>query len=46
MSGYHLNWGGIGPTELAIVLVVIFILFGHHLPRILFILFRPRGPWL
>ena len=35
---------GIGSTELIIVLIVIFILFGHHLPSLMRVL--GRGPWL
>ena len=34
-----------GHTELIIVLVVPFILFGHRLPGIMRDLGRPQGPW-
>jgi Sec-independent protein translocase protein TatA len=44
MSGYHLNWEGIGWNEIFIVLIVIFILFGNRLPGIMRTL--GRGPWL
>jgi Sec-independent protein translocase protein TatA len=44
MSGNPLNLDGFGRTEVIILLVVLFILFGHHLPSLMRAL--GRGPRL
>jgi hypothetical protein len=35
---------GIGPWEVLLVLLVLFIMVGHRVPRLIYLLFR-RGPW-
>jgi len=44
---HHFPPFGIGQREVTVMLVVLFLLFGHRLPRIMRDLGQPflRGPW-